>query len=84
VPSTRPLLRLAGVDLVEDPADKTRRPRLIPTSLDGASLSPSAMPTQEGLDELAVEARACANINFVGTVLALATFVSSEIWDGMR
>lgn len=46
-----------------------------------ASLAPSAMPTKEGLDNLAIEARACAEINFVGTVLALACFVSTLLID---
>lgn len=75
VPSTRTLLKLAGVELVADPSDKSAKPRLIAKSEVG-DLPPSDIPTVEGLDKLAIEARAASDINFVGTVLALATFVS--------
>lgn len=39
------------------------------------------MPTVDGLDKLAAEARACSEVNYVGTVLALGTFVSPECRD---
>lgn len=75
VPSTRTLLKLAGVELVPDPSDKSAKPRLIPKSEIG-DLPAADIPTVEGLEKLAIEARAASDINFVGTVLALATFVS--------
>lgn len=33
------------------------------------------LPSQQGMDRVAAEARACMEINYVGTVLALACFV---------
>lgn len=78
VPSTRTLLQLAGIELVTDPADRSSRPRLIPVSSVNDATAPSFLPTQENLEALATEARACSEINYVGTVLALATFV--RIW----
>lgn len=76
VPSTRTLLNLTGVSLVADPNDDSAKPRLVPKSEIG-DLRASAIPTVEGLEALAVEARAASEINFVGTVLALTAFVSS-------
>lgn len=81
VPSTTTLLQVAGVELVEDPEDKSTRPRLVPRKTgEVGSDTPTAgefLPTKEGLDAVAAEARACGEINYVGTVLALAAFVSS-------
>lgn len=76
VPSTRTLLQLAGVDLVADPQDKSPKPRLIPQAIGDSSLAPSSLPTKEGLENLLKELRALNEINIVGTVLSLATFVS--------
>lgn len=76
MPSTRTLLQLAGVNLVPDPTDTSAKPRLIPAAIDETgNLAPTSLPAKAGLDALAIEARACGEINYVGTVLALATFL---------
>ncbi|KAL1407509.1 hypothetical protein Q8F55_006942 [Vanrija albida] len=76
VPSTRTLLQLAGVDLVPDAADKSPKPRLVPQGLgDDKGLAPTSLPTKEGLENVVKELRALNEINIVGTVLSLATFL---------
>lgn len=84
VPSTSTLMEAAGVTL--KPADPTGATDSSSTTtgsisakfkferMDGTSKSSS--PDKAGMDRIAVEARACAEINYVGTVLALACFVS--------
>lgn len=48
------------------------------TSTD-ASVVDTASPGVDGLDKLAEEARACSEVNYVGTVLALGAFVSPAL-----
>ncbi|CAD6573348.1 MAG: hypothetical protein TREMPRED_000782 [Tremellales sp. Tagirdzhanova-0007] len=77
VPSTTTLLDLAGVPLVSTSSERRR------FSVDGEDLgdlvskdnAKGGMPNQQGMDRVAAEARACAEINYVGTVLALACFL---------
>lgn len=81
VPSTLTLLQIAGVELIPDPEDKSARPRLVPRKTEevgsaAAVTAAESLPTKGGLDAVAAEARACGEINYVGTVLALAAFVS--------
>jgi hypothetical protein len=81
VPSTSTLMEAAGVTL--KPADPTGSSSTTTTSsspkfkferMDGTSKSSS--PDKAGMDRIAVEARTCAEINYLGAVLALACFVS--------
>ncbi|KAI9636856.1 uncharacterized protein MKK02DRAFT_33954 [Dioszegia hungarica] len=76
VPSTSTLMQLAGVQL--EPASgaqskKNPSQRFVFTSEQGQL--GEAGPGEEGLERLAAEARACAEVNYVGTVLALGAFV---------
>lgn len=80
VPSTSTLMQLAGVQL--EPASgaqskKNPSQRFVFTSEQGQL--GEAGPGEEGLERLAAEARACAEVNYVGTVLALGAFVSDAI-----
>ncbi|GMK55520.1 hypothetical protein CspeluHIS016_0205760 [Cutaneotrichosporon spelunceum] len=81
VPSTRTLLQIAGVDLIPEPRPTGPHPRLVPAEdlawvgPGGAYNSATSLPTCAGLEALSAEARACSEINFVGTVLALAAFI---------
>lgn len=52
----------------------------------GSPLTSGKFPeetTQAGLDAVAAEARACSEVNFVGTTIALATFVSTRDNDDL-
>ena len=79
VPSTSTLLDLAGVPLVG--TSSKRRFFAVEGSsyadliAEGKALP--GIPSEEGMHRVAEEARACSEINFVGTVLSLACFVSS-------
>ncbi|KAK4687314.1 hypothetical protein P7C73_g2798, partial [Tremellales sp. Uapishka_1] len=69
VPSTLPLLQIAGVALSPSP-DSTK----LHFNVDGQAPL-GDMPNFDGLAKVAEETRACAEINYVGTVLALACFL---------
>ncbi|KAL7421098.1 hypothetical protein Q5752_003982 [Cryptotrichosporon argae] len=85
VPSTSTLMQIAGVDL------SAAQPAPAPSTSSAATSPPTArrafsdaaqpfllaheVPTAAGLDALAAEARALSEINYVGTVLALACFL---------
>jgi hypothetical protein len=88
VPSTSTLMEAAGVTLKPaDPAGPAGPTGSSSTTTTSASAkfkfertdgtSKSSSPDKAGMDRIAVEARACAEINYVGTVLALACFVST-------
>lgn len=47
-----------------------------PTPTPTPELGKVTLPRKEGLERLAIEARACAEVNYMGTVLALGCFVS--------
>ncbi|ORY33048.1 hypothetical protein BCR39DRAFT_520919 [Naematelia encephala] len=73
VPSTTTLHDLSGVSLSNSasPASTKRifsSSSFVPTPIDG-------LPSLDGLENVAKEARACAEINYVGTVLSLACFL---------
>jgi hypothetical protein len=80
VPSTSTLTQLTGMELapVTSAASTRKNPaqRFTFTSTD-TNVADSASPGVDGLDKLAEEARACSEVNYVGTVLALGAFVSS-------
>jgi NAD(P)-dependent dehydrogenase (short-subunit alcohol dehydrogenase family) len=80
VPSTRTLLQIAGVELVPEPNATSSRPRLVPCAENEVgqavpTTAAASLPSANGLEAVAAEARACAEINFVGTALALAAFL---------
>lgn len=80
VPSTSTLLELAGVGLAKLPSGTVNRvpnQRFDLVTLHGAPIAGDArLPDEAGLTRLAREARACSEVNYVGTVLALGCFVS--------
>ena len=78
VPSTLPLLEIAGFTQTVSP---TANPS---SAINGDNVRSfqdiqDGGPSKEGLDKVVEEARACSEINFVGTALALACFVSLDI-----
>ncbi|RSH95143.1 hypothetical protein EHS25_000229 [Saitozyma podzolica] len=86
VPSTSTLMEATGVTLKPaDPAGPAGPTGSSSTTTTSASAkfkfertdgkSKSSSPDKAGMDRIAVEARACAEINYVGTVLALACFL---------
>lgn len=84
VPSTQTLLDIAQVPLSEPHPSTSSNPlqRRTFSSVDGLENAPTAshnLPDENGLDRVAKEARACGEVNYVGTVLALACFVSGLI-----
>ncbi len=81
VPTTTALLDLAGVPLI--PTSTKRRDFAVDgdtyTDMMTSGKGEPVVPTQKGMDRVAREARACAETNFVGTVFALACFVSDHL-----
>lgn len=79
LPSTSTLLDTVGVPLVGSTSIK--RDFKVNGSTYGQLINDGkageGMPTQQGMDKLAEEARAIMEVNYMGTVLALACFVSS-------
>lgn len=77
VPSTTTLLDLAGVPLTSTTSRRRQFQVDGKTYADliGEDKPSPGMPSQEGMDRVAEHARACGEINYVGTVLALACFV---------
>lgn len=71
MPSTQTLLDIAQVPLSDPKSHESSNPlqRRIFGSDD------SVGPSQKGMEAVAAEARACGEVNYVGTVLALACFV---------
>lgn len=67
VPSTSTLLDIAGSPLEPTSSSSTSNPR--------ATKAFASDTTLEGIEQVKAEAQACANINFLGTTLALATFL---------
>lgn len=83
VPSTQTLMDIADVPLSPPQATTTanklqRRTFSGSDDSSSASTSTAELPSQSGLDKVAKEARACGEVNYVGTVLALACFVSTR------
>lgn len=86
MPSTSTLLDLAGVTLAPVQQGQTSNVRnsnkrfdIVPLDNSTRRSGPASArgpPDEEGLARLAKEARACAEVNYVGTVLALGCFVS--------
>ena len=84
VPSTQTLLDIAQVPL-SDPRSSTptcvnplqRRTFSSSDGLESHGSEAQHLPNENGLERVAREARACGEVNYVGTVLALACFVGS-------
>ncbi|KAK8844028.1 hypothetical protein IAR55_006822 [Kwoniella newhampshirensis] len=83
LPSTALLLELAGVSLQRPDGSSSSSSISSAAKLHFTDMSISdlpsstglAIPTKEGLDVVAAEARALAEVNYLGTVLALACFL---------
>ena len=67
VPSTSTLLDIAGSPLEPTSSSSTSNPR--------ATKAFASDTTLEGIEQVKAEAQACADINFLGTTLAFATFL---------
>ena len=79
VPSTETLLNIAKVPLSDphQPSSLNSLQKRTFSSTQGSDSTAEArdLPNENGLDRVAKEARACGEVNYVGTVLALACFV---------
>lgn len=78
VPSTQTLLDIAQVPLSDPRPSSSSNPlqrRTFSAPKETSSFTAEQLPDESGLDRVAKEARACGEVNYVGTVLALACFV---------
>lgn len=74
LPSTSLLMDLAGVSL-DRSSPSTASPSGAPLAFSSKGESTGSGPTPEGLERVEKEARAVAEVNYLGTVLALSCFV---------
>jgi hypothetical protein len=92
VPSTSTLHDLSGVKLTQRSSSSVSRREFEiegETYHDNISVAGEGIPTKQGLEAVAAEARVCGEINYVGVVIALACFVSqvqllSEVLSNLR